>query len=232
MKTNQPISRYEIFGIIYANLPQDVKFWNFESSDYGFFWVDDSSNHGKIGMTITPEGMCEIYTGFNTNIHIVINLKENTIEWCDMNDSLVERVPRFIMYDIYVELSELIRSRTNGDESKIIEGETKMESKDNYIKMDGEKDSFEGGAIRYTKKGKGRYDLIPSQQIHDILSYAKLNWDNIVGKDDDFCSIHNILMSAYPDTDDLTYDNYIEIIINIIRYSYIAAAKIRFSISS
>jgi hypothetical protein len=32
-------------------------------------------------------------------------------------------------------------------------------------------------------------------------------------------------MSAYPDADDLTYDNYIEIIINIIRYSYIAAAK-------
>ena len=100
-----------------------------------------------------------------------------------------------------------------------------MENEDNYIKMDGEKDSFEGGAIRYTKKGKGRYDLIPSQQIHDILDYAKQNWNNIIGKDDDFCSIHNVLMSAYPDADDLTYDNYIEIIINIIRYSYIAAAK-------
>lgn len=116
-------------------------------------------------------------------------------------------------------------AKTEINESKITEGEMKMENKDNYIKMDGEKDSFEGGAIRYTKKGKGRYDLIPSQQIHDILSYAKLNWDSIVGKDDDFCSIHNVLMSAYPDADDLTYDNYIEIIINIIRYSYIAAAK-------
>lgn len=111
------------------------------------------------------------------------------------------------------------------NELEIKQGEKEMENKDNYIKMDGEKDSFEGGAIRYTKKGKGRYDLIPSQQIHDILSYAKLNWDSIVGKDDDFCSIHNVLMSAYPDADDLTYDNYIEIIINIIRYSYIAAAK-------
>lgn len=112
------------------------------------------------------------------------------------------------------------------DESKVTEGAEKtMENNDNYIKMDGEKDSFEGGAIRYTKKGKGRYDLIPSQQIHDILDYAKLNWDNIVGKDDEFCSIHNILMSAYPDADDLTYDNYIEIIINIIRYCYIVAAN-------
>ena len=100
-----------------------------------------------------------------------------------------------------------------------------MENNDNYIKMDGEKDSFEGGAIRYTKKGKGRYDLIPSQQIHDILDYAKQNWDNIIGKDDEFCSIHYVLTSAYPDADDLTYDNYIEIIINIVRYSYTIASN-------
>lgn len=95
---------------------------------------------------------------------------------------------------------------------------------DNYIKMDGEKDQFEGGAIRYTKKGKGRYDLIPSQQIHDILDYANQNWESIVEKEDEFCSIHYVLMSAYPDADDLTYDNYIEIIINIIRYSYTIAS--------
>ena len=117
------------------------------------------------------------------------------------------------------------KTQTMKNELEIKQGGEEMESKDNYIKMDGEKDSFEGGAIRYTKKGKGRYDLIPSQQIHDIINYAKLNWDSIVGKDDDFCSIHNVLMSAYPDADDLTYGNYIEIIINIIRYSYIAAAK-------
>ena len=119
---------------------------------------------------------------------------------------------------------EVVKAKTN--ESKITEGEKKMENEDNYIKMDGEKDSFEGGAIRYTKKGKGRYDLIPSRQIHDILEYAKLNWDNIIGKDDKFYSIYNVLMSAYPDTDDgLSYNNYIEIIINIIRYCYIVASN-------
>ena len=118
---------------------------------------------------------------------------------------------------------DVVKTKTN--ESKITEGEKEMENKDNYIKMDGEKDSFEGGAIRYTKKGKGRYDLIPSCQIHDILDYAKTNWDNIIGKDDKFCSIYNVLMSAYPDTDDLSYVNYIEIIINIIRYCYITASN-------
>ena len=365
MKNDQFISQHDIYDIINANLPRDdkVKFgisgWNFESNENGFFWVDDSLNNVRIGMSITPEGTWEIYTGINTNIHIVINPKDHTIEWRRDTDSLVKKVPRFIMYDIYVELCTLIHSKTNdGEESKITEGETKMskkkskpcitkdeirkvleetmkdcyshpewwhfceqehglfywehehnkakigvrlksdsdvweiyhsindigavyilihpntgdiswegddikstlqpymrkafenlselikdksteskvvdtsqintkeekemENENNYIKMDGEKDSFEGGAIRYTKKGKGRYDLIPSQQIHDILDYAKLNWGSIIGKDDEFCSVHNVLMSAYPDADDLTYDNYIEIIINIVRYDYVA----------
>ena len=43
---------------------------------------------------------------------------------------------------------------------------------ENYIKMDGEKSGFEGGAIRYTKNGKGRFDLVPGDVIADILSYA------------------------------------------------------------
>jgi hypothetical protein len=132
--------------------------------------------------------------------------------------------------DMYHAISEIpqevVETETNETSEKSkIEGEKEMENKDNYIKMDGEKDSFEGGAIRYTKKGKGRYDLIPSQQIHDILDYAKLNWDSIIEKDDKFCSIYNVLMSAYPDADDLTYDNYIEIIINIIRYCYIVTSN-------
>lgn len=120
---------------------------------------------------------------------------------------------------------DVVKTEINESSESKMEGEKEMENEDNYIKMDGEKDSFEGGAIRYTKKGKGRYDLIPSQQIHDILDYGKMNWDNIIGKDDKFCSIYNVLMSAYPDADDLTYDNYIEIIINIIRYCYIVTAS-------
>lgn len=42
----------------------------------------------------------------------------------------------------------------------------------NYIKMDGEEAAFEGGAIRYTKTGKGRYDLIPGDIVQDVLTYA------------------------------------------------------------
>ena len=145
---------------------------------------------------------------FNT-LENTFNLK--TLTAADMHHAISE-IPR-----------EIVETETN-ETSEIERKEKEMENEDNYIKMDGEKDSFEGGAIRYTKKGKGRYDLIPSQQIHNILDYAKLNWDNIIEKDDEFCSIHNVLMSAYPDADDLTYDNYIEIIINIIRYCYIVTA--------
>ena len=43
---------------------------------------------------------------------------------------------------------------------------------ENYIKMDGEKASFDGGAIRYTKTGKGRYDLIPGEVVISILNDA------------------------------------------------------------
>ena len=42
----------------------------------------------------------------------------------------------------------------------------------NYLKMDGEKAAFDSGAIRYTKTGKGRYDLIPGDVISDIIGYA------------------------------------------------------------
>lgn len=42
----------------------------------------------------------------------------------------------------------------------------------NYLKMDGEKAAFDSGAIRYTKTGKGRYDLIPGDVIADIIGYA------------------------------------------------------------
>ena len=38
-------------------------------------------------------------------------------------------------------------------------------NKDYEIKMDGEFHQFEGGGIRYTKDGKGRFDLIPSNAL-------------------------------------------------------------------
>ena len=61
----------------------------------------------------------------------------------------------------------------------IDEGESQKqeeESGDNYIKMDGEYHEFEGGAIRYTKTGKGKFDLIPWKTV-------KLVTDKIVNDD-------------------------------------------------
>lgn len=37
------------------------------------------------------------------------------------------------------------------------------------IKMDGEFRQFEGGGVRYTKTGKGRFDLLPSDVIAHII---------------------------------------------------------------
>lgn len=49
---------------------------------------------------------------------------------------------------------------------------TMDDSSTNYIKMDGEEDHFKGGATRYTKTGKGRYDLIPNDIIVEMIGYS------------------------------------------------------------
>lgn len=55
---------------------------------------------------------------------------------------------------------------------------------DDYeIKMEGEFHTFEGGAIRYTKTGKGRPDLIPTKTMMDFLAHV----DNDIRR----CAKHN-----------------------------------------
>lgn len=206
------------------------EWWIFCEQTPELFYWENKYNKGKIGARLKPgSDVWEIYHSINDidDVWMIIDSNTRSISW-EGND--IHSLIQPYMHEAFMKLSELIKDESTeskvADTSEIkVKEEKEMENEDNYIKMDGEKDSFEGGAIRYTKKGKGRYDLIPSQQIHDILDYAKLNWDGIVGKDNEFCSIHNILMSAYPDADDLTYDNYIEIIINIVRYHYIVATN-------
>lgn len=207
------------------------EWWIFCEQTPELFYWENKYNKGKIGARLKPDSdVWEIYHSVKDlgAVYILIDSNTRSISW-EGND--IHSTLQPYMHEAFMKLSALIKDESteskvvDSSEIKMKEEEKEMENKDNYIKMDGEKDSFEGGAIRYTKKGKGRYDLIPSQQIHDILDYAKLNWDNIIGKDDEFCSVHNVLMSAYPDADDLTYDNYIEIIINIVRYEYVAVGS-------
>lgn len=48
----------------------------------------------------------------------------------------------------------------------------KSENPNNPIKMDGKPDQFAGGAVRYTKNGKGRLDLVPNNVCENILRKA------------------------------------------------------------
>lgn len=41
------------------------------------------------------------------------------------------------------------------------------------IKVDGEFHQFEGGGIRYTKDGKGRFDLIPADALVGFINYVE-----------------------------------------------------------
>lgn len=84
---------------------------------------------------------------------------------------------------------------------------------ENYIKMDGEVDGFSGGAIRYSKKGKGRFDLIPSEVVYLLLGYGELTFqDNNVAT----FALSDIIKDAYIDDD----KRYIQAIIDLIAIEY------------
>ena len=90
-----------------------------------------------------------------------------------------------------------------------------MSNEENYeIKMDGEKASFAGGATRYTKTGKGRYDLIPGEIIIDIINHAY---------DTYYCD--GYMTTSKPDIIQCAYQTgtarYYDTIINLINWNYV-----------
>ena len=68
-------------------------------------------------------------------------------------------------------VNDHIGDKCNTNDDTVSASDESTESS-NYLKMDGEKAAFDSGAIRYTKTGKGRYDLIPGDVISDIIGYA------------------------------------------------------------
>lgn len=94
-----------------------------------------------------------------------------------------------------------------------------MEEKDYTLKMDGEKDSFDGGAIRYTKTGKGRFDLIPGVVVNHVLDYAKGVFES--GSDIHFSKTET-LEDAYSDG----LDRYYNTIVNVTALSFSDEAHI------
>lgn len=90
-----------------------------------------------------------------------------------------------------------------------------MSNEENYeIKMDGEKASFEGGATRYTKTGKGRYDLIPGEIIIDVINHA---YDTYYKDGYMTTSKADIIQCAYQTGSARYYDT----IINLINWHYV-----------
>lgn len=83
----------------------------------------------------------------------------------------------------------------------------------NYIKMDGEPDKFEGGAIRYSKRGKGRFDLLPGEVVYLIIEYGEL-----IFKESDTIqvSLSDIIKDAYIDD----VNRYIQTIFDFIAIEY------------
>ena len=89
-----------------------------------------------------------------------------------------------------------------------VEATSTEKKDDDYIKMDGEYHEFEGGAIRYTKTGKGKFDLIPWETV-------KLITDKII--DDPMIDVYTTEMDVLIT---LTHRDPIELIINITAVKY------------
>lgn len=112
--------------------------------------------------------------------------------------------------------------KEHGDED-VIGGFEKYEEAQNettnYLKMDGEKANFQGGAIRYTKNGKGRFDLIPGDVIVDVLNTA---WENFYAEGDMTTSKFDIIQMAFASNNAEKVDrsHYIDTIINLVNFIY------------
>ena len=83
----------------------------------------------------------------------------------------------------------------------------------NYIKMDGEEAHFEGGAIRYTKTGKGRFDLLPADVIDDIMTYAKDMYQDTTMKYSKFDILQFSLASD-------VYSEFVDTVIGLVVFHY------------
>lgn len=89
------------------------------------------------------------------------------------------------------------------------------EKSTNYLKMDGEKAQFETGAIRYTKTGKGRYDLIP-ESVSDIIMYAQDDYRSSSG----YMTTTKTGLMLFAYTNDDIASRFINIVINLVNYYY------------
>lgn len=84
-----------------------------------------------------------------------------------------------------------------------------MANNDYEIKMDGTPQAFAGGAIRYSKTGKGRFDLIPSDVVCKIITDTGKLFDMgnyYVGLDD-------IIEEAYS-------EHYVSVIASLVCFIY------------
>ena len=93
----------------------------------------------------------------------------------------------------------------------------KIDDDDNYIKIDGEKANFDGGAIRNTKTGKGRFDLIPADVVATILDNAYVLF---YSEGDTTVSLGDLLAETYKEFGTPSVEGYSSIVINIVNWVY------------
>lgn len=237
------ISAKELSDFLRENIVPELIDGEFADVPYAppsitYEWIEDGiTNHfGYRFKEDIPHW--EIYTSVNENNDDNVNIKiynEHIVMMRTSSDfTAIPFARMFRLFDALAKEFDLERFDDTEklddieliDASKIpqevVETETKESSE---IKMEGKKDNFEGGAIRYTKTGKGRYDLIPPLQIAAILEYSRMHWDKLEKFPNPTFMGYETLRAAYgaiviKDDNNIPVEVYIETIINIVIWKY------------
>ena len=139
---------------------------------------------------------------------IRIRLKENTS--IVAKSFLISALTSLLYLLIYHKSDRL-------DEAKEHDTDKSSNDDDYIIKMDGEKANFDGGAIRHTKTGKGRFDLIPADVVSTILDNAYVLF---YSEGDTTVSLGDLLAETYKELETPSVEGYSAIVINIVNWVY------------
>ena len=100
------------------------------------------------------------------------------------------------------------------------EEETKMENNDTYLKTDASKlEDFGTGAKREDKSGKGRYDLIPGDVMHDFEDYVEKAFTGCEGVIKSPTEVDVSSSAYFNDWQDK--NNYYKFIVNVTAWNFV-----------
>ena len=175
-----------------------------------FKHVEYKQNEDSLSQVIN-EATVDLYNKQMKKAMEELKMKEESNKIQELGDFVNELKALVDKYDVPI----ITAQQKNCD--KIDNDDNYIKNDDNYIKIDGEKANFDGGAIRNTKTGKGRFDLIPADVVATILDNAYVLF---YSEGDTTVSLGDLLAETYKEFGTPSVEGYSSIVINIVNWVY------------